>query len=101
MTMSIGKVCSVCGALIITGSVNGAPIETCQRDSVSLCPEPRIESSHIHTHGPESALIERFTPAAHRLGPMQGVGIASSAFIGALRMIGPNGTDVTESCRSA
>jgi hypothetical protein len=59
MTTNVGKFCSVCGALLITVTVNGAPVETCPRDGLSDCPAPRIESSDIHMQGPDSALIVR------------------------------------------
>jgi hypothetical protein len=59
MTTNVGKVCSVCGALLITITVNRTPVETCSRDSESACPKPRIESSDIHLRGPDGALIVR------------------------------------------
>jgi hypothetical protein len=77
MTTNVGKVCSVCGALIITVIVNGLPVETCQRDSLSLCPQPRIELSDTDTHAPESALIVSVSTEL-RPGPMQLVGLSGS-----------------------
>jgi hypothetical protein len=59
MTTNVAKVCSICGALLITITVNGAPVETCPHDGRSACPEPRIESRDIHMHGPDSALVVR------------------------------------------
>ena len=44
---------------------------------------------------PEQMKVGSFTPAAHLLGPMQGVGMSASVGIAALTLTDANGVDVT------